>query len=102
MTHECPGPGCAREVDSSMLMCPACWYQVPKPVRARGMACMEARRRRGHPGAPGGRDCGDSGGEPCLIRSPPWRHPLSTRPAALPWKACRWPGPSPQSLGGNG
>lgn len=33
MTHECPGPGCAKEVDSSMLMCPGCWYQVPKPVR---------------------------------------------------------------------
>ncbi len=33
MTHQCPGPGCAKEVDSSMLMCPACWYQVPKPIR---------------------------------------------------------------------
>ena len=34
MTHDCPGPGCAKEVDSSLLMCPACWYQVPKPIRA--------------------------------------------------------------------
>ena len=34
MTHECPGPGCAKEVDSSLLMCPACWHQVPKPIRA--------------------------------------------------------------------
>jgi len=34
MTHQCPGPGCEAEVDSSMLMCPRCWYQVPKPVRA--------------------------------------------------------------------
>ena len=25
-------------------------------------------------------------------------HPLSTRPAALPWKACRWPGLSPSAL----
>lgn len=33
MTHKCPGPGCAAEVDPSMLMCPGCWYQVPKPVR---------------------------------------------------------------------
>jgi hypothetical protein len=36
MTHQCPcpGPRCAAEVDSSMLMCPAYWYQVPKPTRA--------------------------------------------------------------------
>jgi hypothetical protein len=33
MTHQCPGPGCGAEVDQSMLMCPGCWYQVPKPVR---------------------------------------------------------------------
>ena len=33
MTHQCPGPGCAEEVDSSRLMCPRCWYQVPKPIR---------------------------------------------------------------------
>ena len=33
MTHKCPGPGCDAEVDPSMLICPACWYQVPKPVR---------------------------------------------------------------------
>jgi hypothetical protein len=33
MTHQCPGPGCAEQVDSSRLMCPACWPQVPKPVR---------------------------------------------------------------------
>jgi hypothetical protein len=33
MTHQCPGPGCAVEVGSSQLMCPGCWYQVPKPVR---------------------------------------------------------------------
>jgi len=34
VTHQCPGPGCPAEVDSSMLMCQACWYQVPKPIRA--------------------------------------------------------------------
>ncbi len=33
MTHECPGPGCAEQVEPSRLMCPGCWYQVPKPVR---------------------------------------------------------------------
>jgi hypothetical protein len=33
MTHECPGPGCAEQVAPDRLMCPACWYQVPKPVR---------------------------------------------------------------------
>jgi hypothetical protein len=33
MTHECPGPGCAEQVEPDRLMCPTCWYQVPKPVR---------------------------------------------------------------------
>ena len=33
MTHECPGPGCEAEVDSSMLMCPRCWRLVPTAVR---------------------------------------------------------------------
>jgi len=33
MTHRCPGPGCEAEVDASQLMCPGCWYRVPKPVR---------------------------------------------------------------------
>jgi hypothetical protein len=33
MTHECPGPRCEARVDPSMLMCPACWRQIPKPVR---------------------------------------------------------------------
>ena len=33
MTHQCPGPACAEQVDPSRLMCPACWGQVPKPVR---------------------------------------------------------------------
>ena len=33
MTHQCPGPGCDAEVDSSMLMCPRCWRLVPAAVR---------------------------------------------------------------------
>ena len=33
MTHTCPGPRCDSEVDSSQLMCPGCWHQVPKPIR---------------------------------------------------------------------
>jgi len=33
MNHQCPGPLCNAEVDSSELMCPAHWYQVPKPIR---------------------------------------------------------------------
>jgi hypothetical protein len=33
MTHQCPGPGCAEQVDSSRLMCAGCWYQLPKPIR---------------------------------------------------------------------
>ena len=34
MTHKCPGPRCAEDVDPSMLMCPRHWHQVPKPIRA--------------------------------------------------------------------
>jgi hypothetical protein len=49
MTHECPGPACAAEVDSSMLMCPGGWYQVPKPVRA---AVGRAWRRGAGAGTP--------------------------------------------------
>jgi hypothetical protein len=33
MTHQCPGPGCEADVDSSMLMCPRCWRLVPGAVR---------------------------------------------------------------------
>lgn len=33
MTHQCPGPDCAEQVDPSVLMCPRHWYQVPKPLR---------------------------------------------------------------------
>ena len=33
MTHQCPGPGCEAEADSSMLMCPRCWHLVPAAVR---------------------------------------------------------------------
>ena len=31
--HTCPGFRCTAEVDSSQLMCPACWRLVPAPVR---------------------------------------------------------------------
>ena len=33
MTHECPAPDCAEQVDPGLLMCPRDWYQVPAPVR---------------------------------------------------------------------
>jgi hypothetical protein len=33
MTHQCPGAACAEQVDPARLMCPACWAQVPGPVR---------------------------------------------------------------------
>ena len=33
MTHTCPGPRCDAEVDTSELLCPAHWYQVPEPIR---------------------------------------------------------------------
>ena len=54
MTHQCPGPGCEAEVDSSMLMCPGCWYQVPsrsaRPCGVPGSAApVRAPRRTGRP-----------------------------------------------------
>ena len=33
MTHTCPGPRCDAEADTSELLCPAHWYQVPVPIR---------------------------------------------------------------------
>jgi hypothetical protein len=33
LTHECPAPLCTEQVSTDVLMCPGCWYQVPKPVR---------------------------------------------------------------------
>ena len=33
MTHKCPGPKCAADVEPGMLACPRHWYQVPKPIR---------------------------------------------------------------------
>ena len=33
MSHQCPGPRCDAEADSSELMCPGHWRQVPKPIR---------------------------------------------------------------------
>ena len=71
MTHQCPGPRCVAEVDSSMLMCPALLVPGTEAGPRGRVAYLEARRRCGYPGAPGGHDRGDSGGEPCLIHSPP-------------------------------
>ena len=48
-THRCPGPLCEAEVDSSMLMCPRHWYQVPAPVR---VAVWRAWRRGAGAGTP--------------------------------------------------
>jgi hypothetical protein len=33
VTHQCPAPRCAAAVNSSELMCPEHWRQVPKPIR---------------------------------------------------------------------
>jgi hypothetical protein len=33
MSHDCPGPGCERQVPSSQLACSRHWYQVPEPLR---------------------------------------------------------------------
>jgi hypothetical protein len=33
LTHECPAVLCTEQVGPDMLMCPGCWYQVPKPAR---------------------------------------------------------------------
>ena len=33
LTHECPAELCTEQVAPGLLMCPRCWYQVPKPVR---------------------------------------------------------------------
>jgi hypothetical protein len=34
MSHECPGPGCGRQVPGHMLMCRSHWYQVPPALRS--------------------------------------------------------------------
>ena len=47
--HRCPGPLCDAQVGQSMLMCPGCWAQVPKPVRR---AVWIAWRRGAGAGAP--------------------------------------------------
>lgn len=33
MTHECPAPGCDRQVTSSQLACRRHWFQLPRPLR---------------------------------------------------------------------
>lgn len=34
MNHNCPGPGCKRQVPPDKLACPRHWYQVSPPVRS--------------------------------------------------------------------
>ena len=41
MSHLCPGPGCDAEVDSSQLMCPGHWRQVPEPIRRAVWICWD-------------------------------------------------------------
>ena len=41
MSHQCPVPRCDADVDSSELMCPAHWYQVPKPIRRAVWICWD-------------------------------------------------------------
>jgi hypothetical protein len=53
MTHQCPGPGCEAEADSSMLMCPRCWRLVPAAVRR---AVWIAWRRGAGAGTPAHRE----------------------------------------------
>jgi len=49
VTHQCPGPLCDAQVGPSMLMCPGCWRQVPKPIQA---AVWRAWRRGVGAGTP--------------------------------------------------
>ena len=49
LTHECPAGLCTEQVGPDMLMCPGCWYQVPKPVRR---AVWTAWRRGAGAGTP--------------------------------------------------
>lgn len=34
MSHECPAPGCVREVPTSMLTCRPHWYSIPLALRS--------------------------------------------------------------------
>ena len=93
MTHECPGPGCTKQVGPSWLMCPGCWFQVPKPVR-----------RAMHIAWSGGVGVGTSAHRAAIRlavaavrREVIPASSLKHRPAALPWKASRRPGSSPTS-----
>jgi len=47
MTHQCPGPRCDAGVDSSQLMCPAHWGQVPKPIRRAVWICWDRGKGAG-------------------------------------------------------
>lgn len=47
LTHKCPGPGCEAQVRSSMLMCRADWYRVPKTLRDDLWAAWDGGRGSG-------------------------------------------------------
>jgi hypothetical protein len=49
MTHQCPGPRCDAEVDSSELICPAHWHQVPKPIRRAAWIAWNRSQGAGSP-----------------------------------------------------
>jgi hypothetical protein len=71
MTHGCPGPGCGKEVGSSMLMCLRVLVPGPQSRSARpcgvpgGVAPVRILLHTGRPVR------SDRGGEPCLIPTPP-------------------------------
>ena len=88
MTHKCPGPGCAEEVDPSQLLCPRCWYQVPKPIRR---AVHIAWNRGAGAGAPAHRAAVRLA-VAAIRREVIPHHPSSTRTVALPrYEKCTKP-----------
>jgi len=48
-THQCPARGCARPVPPGMLMCPADWRRVPKPLQRAVWAAWDDGRGQGTP-----------------------------------------------------
>lgn len=34
MMHECPAPGCTKQVPHGKLACSADWMRIPKPLRS--------------------------------------------------------------------
>ncbi len=75
MTHECPGPECAEQVDAAQLMCSGHWYLVPKPIRRAVWIAWNRGAGAGSPRPRGGHAGGDRGGEPCRLTRPLLFHP---------------------------